>query len=64
MNIFDSKKRAANAVRFLFGCLSAKKPPAKPVRIKSFSFKKKTSSVTIDVATNRIMKQRRYFTVE
>ncbi len=46
------------------GCLSANKPPAKPVRIKSFSFKKKTSSVTIDVATNRIMKQRRYFTVE
>ena len=38
-----------------FGCLSANKPPAKPVKIRSFSFKKKTSSVTIDVATNRIM---------
>jgi hypothetical protein len=40
----------------LFECsFSVKNPPALPVRVESFSFKKKTSNATIDVATNRIL---------
>ena len=38
-----------------FCSFSAIKPPAMPVRMKCFSFKKKTSDATIDVATNRIL---------
>ena len=34
-----------------------------PVRMDRFSFKKKTSDVTIDVATNRILQQRRIQTM-
>jgi hypothetical protein len=49
---------SATAAVFCCG-FSENKPPAKPVRKKSFSFKNKTSNVKIDEATNRISKQRR-----
>lgn len=44
----------------VFCCsFSAKKPPAMPVRMKSFSFKNNTSNANMRVATNRISEQRR-----
>ena len=49
-----------NPIPALFCCsLSAIKPPAMPVRMKCFSFKKNTSNANMRVATNRISEQRR-----
>ena len=44
----------------LFSCsFSAIKPPAMPVRMKCFSFKKNTSIASMRVATKRTSEQRR-----